>query len=173
MDCWNLSCMVTETTGGAAASALPSIYIPPWAGGEPCRAVDGIHTQVHTLPKASEPSASRIHSGNGTSTNCSAVCGTGRTRRGGGRGRLEILGTSISCAGTKRSTICSTFSKLSTICGTGAPLVLVLLVVLVLVLVLVLVVLLARTWCNARVSVHSCARVQRIFKRTSASALVP
>ena len=71
------------------------------------------------LPAASQPSASRIHAGNGTSTNCSAVCGTGRTRRRGGRERLEILGTSISCTGTKRSTIFRKSSNLSTICGTG------------------------------------------------------
>ena len=48
-----------------------------------------------------DASASRIHAGNGTSTNCSAVCGTGRTRRRGGWERLEILGKSISCTGTK------------------------------------------------------------------------
>ena len=127
--------MVTGTTSRAAASALPSIYFPPWAGGKPFRAgplgvagalqtpLDprGLLPDAYSHPSgASEPSASRIHSGNGTSTNCSAVCGPGRTRRGEGRERLEILGTSISCTGTGRSTIFSTSSNLPTSCGTGA-----------------------------------------------------
>ena len=120
---------------GADASALPSIYIPPWAGGEPFRAgplgvpgalqapVDprglfpntGPHLASSIGPE-SQPHPRR----HGTSTNCSAVCGTGRDRQRGGRERLEILGTSISCSGTGRSTIFSTSSNLSTSCGTGA-----------------------------------------------------
>ena len=115
-----MCCVTTGTSTTATASALPSIYKPPWAGGESRRAAP--HPPVappprvaiwhHLTPRSHLPCAS-MTSGTGTSTSCSAVCGTGRTRRRGGRERLEILGTPISCTGTKRSTIFSTSSNLS------------------------------------------------------------
>ena len=55
----------------------------------------------------------------GTSTNCSAVCGTERTVRGQRRG-VEILGTSMTCSGTKESRAVRNDNSWSTICGTGA-----------------------------------------------------
>ena len=54
----------------------------------------------------------------GTSTNCSEVCGTERTVRGQREG-VEILGTSITCSGTKESRAVRNDNSWSTICGTG------------------------------------------------------
>ena len=55
----------------------------------------------------------------GTSTNCSASCGSQRTVRCG-MASCEILGTSITCSGTELSKSLSTSTSWSTICGTGA-----------------------------------------------------
>ena len=64
----------------------------------------------------------------GTSTNCSAVCGTGSTRRGGGHRRLEILGTSITrmtSSGTISAVRCKIWSSIPPIedCGTGTSII--------------------------------------------------
>ena len=56
----------------------------------------------------------------GTSTNCSAVCGTERTVRGQ-RDGVEILGTLITCSGTKESRAVRNVNSWSIICGTGTP----------------------------------------------------
>ena len=54
----------------------------------------------------------------GASINCSAVCGTERTVRGQREG-VEILGTSITCSGTKESRAVRNDHIWLTICGTG------------------------------------------------------
>ena len=36
-DIWSLSCLFTSTSTTATTSALPSIFLPPWAGGESLR----------------------------------------------------------------------------------------------------------------------------------------
>ena len=55
----------------------------------------------------------------GTSTNCSADCGSG-TRERDGHGEQEILGTSITCSATGRSKRRKKSIAQSTTCGTGA-----------------------------------------------------
>ena len=127
--------MVIERTGGAAASALPSIYFPPWAGGEPCQA--GPLGVPGALQDPVDPRGRHPHAGPHPAKGIGAErkphplrqwhvhqlfrrLRHRKNRRGGGPGRLGILGTSISCVGTKRSTICSTSSNWSTICGTRA-----------------------------------------------------
>ena len=82
----------------APASALPSIYLPPWAGGEQAASTPAMERPPTVPPAAAHEAPDEEEKREG----------------------LEILGTSISCAGTKRSTICSTSSNLSTICGTRA-----------------------------------------------------
>ena len=54
----------------------------------------------------------------GTSTNCSADCGSGIREREG-HGEQEILGTSITCSAIGRSRIRKVSATWSTICGTG------------------------------------------------------
>ena len=53
----------------------------------------------------------------GTSTNCSADCGSGIGEREG-HDEQEILGTSITCSAIGRSRICKASVTLSTVCGT-------------------------------------------------------
>ena len=54
----------------------------------------------------------------GTSTNCSADCGSG-TKKRDGHGEQEILGTSITCSAIGRSRIRKVSVTFSTTCGTG------------------------------------------------------
>ena len=80
----------------------------------------GPGTRTHSCPRRSTKSAlpgTKV-TAVGTSTNCSASCGSKRTVRCG-MASCEILGTSINCSGTELSKSLSTSTSWSTICGTG------------------------------------------------------
>ena len=110
---------------------MPSICIPPWAGGNgsparvrsPPATTRTAQAQDHLRPPSSRKSAMSVHwwnEGTGTPTNCSASCGSRGTTRCGTWCRM-ILGTSITCStsGNELSRIFSTFTGCSTTSGTG------------------------------------------------------
>ena len=138
-DCWNLQCTVTGTSTTTHTSALLSIYIPPWAGGEYIREVCQTATSRASWSRAghhSQPSASKCRDsttddnvcmmtqsrkeGTGTSTNCSASCGARSSARCGMVSSRVIVGTSITCSATTGSVTknLTTSDNWSTICGT-------------------------------------------------------
>ena len=130
--------MVVET------SPVPSICVPPWAGGDPLRWAPldvartrqppvgprGPRTWKHVRTVASLASALISSSssavaahvekeGTGTSTNCSASCGTRSDARCGMVSSRVIVGTSITCSATTGSVTknWTTSDNWSTICN--------------------------------------------------------
>ena len=69
------------------------------------RATRGVDEVLAQYKKYRPGLAVRRHAGTGTSTNCSAFCGSRGTVRGKRDGQ-ELLGTAIICSGTIESTIC-------------------------------------------------------------------
>ena len=71
----------------SAKTAVPSIYIPPWAGGGShpvsCTCMSHVRPAVwhQARPHAPQPRATTTCSITGTATNCSAVCSSGREER--------------------------------------------------------------------------------------------
>ena len=126
-DCGNLSCMFTRTS-----SNLPSIYIKPWAGGVSLRGLplgvigcdvpevhpSGPGTRTHSCPRRSTKSALQRTkvTAVGTSTNCSASCGSKTVQCG--MESCGILGTAMTCSGIAVSRSLRTSTSWSTICGT-------------------------------------------------------
>ena len=73
----------------ASTRSWPSIYIPPWAGGEaPFEATKSRMTRAPAGLLPADPVAEGGRAGTGTSINCSAFCGSLRTVRGKRDGQL-------------------------------------------------------------------------------------
>ena len=107
--------MFTETS---TPSPVPSICIPPWAGGLCPPSV--VHAHEENVPRNAADAKAKcpFRASKSHRTSCSSVCGSRREKRYGTVCRM-ILGTSVTCStsGNKLSRIFRTSTTEFTICG--------------------------------------------------------